>query len=121
MFDSVTAAYQGFKLILLEATGLARDALHIHLGLGAFCATRLLWRGRRGWLVAWLVTLVFALTGELFDWRGEAMRGVTVPLPSHWHDIWNTMVWPSILAIVGWRFDPQPRSGKDADQPLEQA
>lgn len=126
MLDFATAAYQGFKLMLLDATGLSRDALHIHFGIAILCAVRLLWRGKAGWLAAWLASLAFALAGEVFDWRGEQLRGVAVPWDAHWHDIWNTMLWPSVLAMVGWRFEPPaaagpPTSSQDGEQPFEQA
>jgi hypothetical protein len=120
MFDFLTATYQGFKLLLLDLTGLSRDALHIHFGLAILFAVALLWRARGRWLAAWLAALAFALAGELFDWRGEQLRDVAVPWRAHWHDIWNTMLWPTMLSVMGWRLS-RPPSGKDAEQPLEQA
>jgi hypothetical protein len=124
MFDFATAAYQGFKLLLLDLTGLSRDALHIHMGLAILLAVRLVWRGRFAWVAAWLAVLTFALAGEVFDWRSEGLRGVTVPWGAHWHDIWNTMLWPTLLSLIGWRLDRRSApavSGKDAEQSLEQA
>jgi hypothetical protein len=121
MLNFATAAYQGFKLMLIDLTGLSRDALHIHMGLGILLAIRLIWRGRWRWQAAWIAVLAFALAGEVFDWRGEQLRGVAVPLSAHWHDIWNTLLWPTILSIVGWRIERRVPLGKDAEQPFEQA
>jgi hypothetical protein len=121
MFDFVTAAYQGFKLMLIDATGLSRDALHIHIGLVILFAARIAWRGKRGWLVAWSFALAFALAGEVFDWRGESLRGVAVPWSAHWHDIWNTLLWPSVLAVIGWRLECKLALSEHPEQPLKQA
>lgn len=123
MLDTVIAAYRAFKLMLIDATGLTNDALHVHFGLTILLATRLVWRWRGGWLVAWLAALAFALAGEFFDLRGEQARGFAVPLSAHWHDIWNTLLWPSIAALIGWRINRRSAapSGDDAEQPLEQS
>lgn len=121
MPDLVTAAYQGFKLMLLDQTGLSRDALHIHFGLAILLAVRSLWRGRWRWLAAWAAAFAFALLGEALDWRGEHLRGAEVPLSAHWHDIWNTMLWPSLIALLGWRIERRQPSGEHTEQPLEQA
>lgn len=117
----LTADFQQWKLWMLSVTGLGKDALHVHVGLAIFFATRLVWGGRWGWLAGWCAALGFAITGELFDWQSEVARGFPVPLAEHWHDIWNTMLWPSLLAVAAWRLTRPPGSGEDADQPLEQA
>jgi hypothetical protein len=128
----MTLDYQQWKIGLLEATGLARDALHVHIGLAVFVLTRLVWRWRFGWGGAWLVALGFALGGEWFDLRAETTIGAIQPEAAHWHDIWNTMLWPTLLALLGRWLEPRrvrpaaadpplELSSKDAEQPLEQA
>lgn len=139
MIDAITASYQAWKLMLVDESGLARDALHIHIGLAVFILTRVAWRWRGGWIAAWLVGLGFALAGEWFDWQGEAARGVTSVTADHIHDLWNTMLWPTMLAVIGPWLEPQrrikpksatpsnkppatePPSSENAEQPLEQA
>jgi hypothetical protein len=124
MFDTLTGAYQVFKIWLLSVADLSHDALHMHFGLGILVIVRLLWRGRSGWLLAWCTVLGFAVIGEIFDWRAEQLVGGTVPPGAHWHDLWNTMIWPTVLAITGWRLIPSAKSpalSEDAEQPLEQA
>jgi hypothetical protein len=133
VFDllALTLDYQQWKVAMLDATGLAKDALHVHIGLAAFVAARLMWRWRFGWLIAWLFALAFASGGEWFDMRAEAAAGPLQPDAAHWHDIWNTMLWPTVLALVGRWLEPRPTtlptaeeetpSGEDAEQPLEQA
>ena len=104
----MSADYQAVKFGLLESTGLAKDALHVYFGLALFLAVRLVWRRRGGWLLAWLAVLVMAVGGEWIDMRGEALVGVLQPDNAHWHDIWNTMFWPTVLALVGRWLQPAP-------------
>ena len=122
--------FQQLKLLLLDTTGLAKDALHIHVGLALFIATRLVWRWPGGWTVAWLVALAATLGGEWSDALGEDKVHFPTPDGAHWHDIWNTMFWPTVLLLVG-RWLPPERtiadeaaekiSGKNAECRLEQA
>jgi cell shape-determining protein MreD len=124
------ASFQAFKIYLVSLTGLGKDAMHVHIGLAVFIIVRLLWRWRFGWTVAWLSALGAALTGEWLDIRStiagaEAMQ----PDQSNWHDLWNTMLWPSVLFILGRWLQPKakpPQPWKEqkplgdlADQPLE--
>lgn len=117
--------YQQLKVILLEATGLGKDALHIYAGMAMFIAVRLLWRWRGGWFVAWGAALALACAAEYIDLRTEFTNSALQPDAAHWHDIWNTMFWPTVLALLGrWlqpRAKPEPaRSGDFADEALEQ-
>lgn len=96
---------QLMKTIAVSVTGLAKDALHVHVGLLIFFAVRMLWRGRGGTLAAWLVVLAVTLGGEWVDRMGETARQVEVPIAAHIKDVWNTMLWPSLLALL-WRWLP---------------
>jgi cell shape-determining protein MreD len=124
------ASFQVFKEYLISLTGLSRDALHVHIGLAVFIIVRLLWRWRFGWSVAWLCALAAALAGEWLDIRSVGIGTNSMqPDQSNWHDLWNTMLWPSVLLILGrwlqpkakpptpWK-EPKPLSDL-ADQPLE--
>ncbi|MBX9727518.1 MAG: hypothetical protein K2X31_01295 [Sphingopyxis sp.] len=99
--------FQQLKLLLLDTTGLAKDALHIHVGLALFIATRLVWRWRGGWTVAWLVALAATLGGEWSDALGEDKVHFPTPDGAHWHDIWNTMLWPTVLLLIGRWLEPR--------------
>ena len=110
---------QTLKLYLLDLTGLGKDALHIYAGMALFIAVRLAWRWRYGWFVAWIAVLALASGVEWLDIRAEGKVGVIQPDPAHWHDIWNTMVWPTVLLVVGRWLHPRPKtkaSGDLADQ-----
>lgn len=109
--------FQQFKLLLLDGSGLGKDALHVHVGLALFVATRLAWRWRGGWLAAWTVALAAALTGEWLDAIEEVRIGLPMPDEAHWHDIWNTMVWPTVLLFVGRWLEPKPVSPPDGQRP----
>ncbi|MCU0728941.1 MAG: hypothetical protein MUF41_02390 [Sphingopyxis sp.] len=109
--------FQLLKIALMDMTGLAKDALHVHIGLGIFVAVRLLWRRRYGWLLAWVAALAAALGGEWFDLRSQYGNGPFTPDTAHWHDVWNTMLWPTLLAIVGrWLQPREPQIGERADE-----
>lgn len=115
-----SAAYQQLKLWLIDGTGLSKDALHIYAGLAVFLIVRSLWLWRRPRIAAWIATLAVALIAEWIDVQGEALRGRLAPDAAHWHDIWNTMFWPTILLLIdGWR--GRKPSGEDAQRRLEQA
>lgn len=103
-----TTAFQALKITLVGATGLSKDALHIYIGLALFLAVRLAWRQRGGWMLAWLAALAIALGGEWFDLRGQGLNDALRPDSAHWHDLWNTMFWPTLLALVGRWLHPAP-------------
>jgi hypothetical protein len=106
--------FQSAKLMLIGGTGLGKDALHVHFGLAVFVAVRLLWRWRFGWLLAWLAALTVTLGGEWLDVRGEALAGALQPDSAHWHDVWNTMLWPTVLAVLGRWLQPRARDAVPA-------
>lgn len=124
---------QLFKHYLIEHSGLAKDALHIYAGLLLFIGVRLVWRRRGGWVLGWLTALAVALLVERMDMRSEYMDANLQPDSAHWHDIWNTMFWPTVLLLVGPWLQPQPKpvaetssdvvaepSGDHANQRLEE-
>ncbi len=118
------------KMWLLTSSGLSKDALHIYFGLALFVLVRLIWRWRGGWLIAWLAVLAMACGGEFLDLSAEVGRADIQPDAAHWHDIWNTMFWPTILLLAGrWLQPARDRmvsttpfeaSGEDAERGLEQ-
>ncbi len=125
LFGYTPMDYQQLKVVLLDETGLAKDALHIYAGMAMFIIVRLLWRWRGGWIAAWLAALALACGAEYIDLRTEFSNSALQPDAAHWHDIWNTMFWPTVLLLVGRWLQPRPKpepesSGKLADETLEE-
>lgn len=88
------------KQLVISATDLAKDALHVHVGLLVFFAAALLlrWPLRSG--KPWAAALVAALAGEIWDQAALMATGAPANLPPSWHDIWNTMLWPTIITLL---------------------
>ena len=123
LFGYTPLDFQQFKVVMLGFTGLGKDALHIYAGMGLFLFVRLAWRWRGGWILAWLAVLAMACTVEWIDMQAEAANSALQPDAAHWHDIWNTMFWPTVLLLVGRWLQPHPKmpaSGDFADQPFEE-
>jgi hypothetical protein len=125
LFGYTPLDFQQLKLVLIEWSGLGKDALHIYAGMALFLTVRLLWRRKGGWVLAWVATLALACGVEWLDMMAEASNSRITPDAAHWHDIWNTMFWPTILVLVGRWLQPSPTrdppiSGDFADKPLEE-
>lgn len=125
LFGYTPLDFQQFKVVMLGFTGLGKDALHIYAGMGLFLLVRLAWRWRGGWMLAWLAVLALACTVEWIDMKAEAVNSALQPDAAHWHDVWNTLFWPTVLLLVGRWLQPKPKlpkvsSGDFADQPFEQ-
>ena len=88
------------KQLVVHATDLAKDALHVHVGLLVFFAAALLlrWPLERG--KPWAAALLAALAGEIWDQASLVTTGAAPDLAPSWHDIWNTMLWPTIITIL---------------------
>lgn len=123
---SVAAEFEIQKTWLVDASGLGKDALHIYTGMTLFLLIRLLFRRPGGWVLAWLAVLVMACGGEFLDFVAEGKAGVIQPDAAHWHDIWNTMFWPTIILVAS-RWLPTPKSpiaeplDEDAERRFEKA
>ena len=110
----LAALFEERKFWLVTTADLSKDALHIYFGLALFLLVRLIWRWRGGWLAAWFAVLVMACGGEFLDMTAEASRAAIQPDAAHWHDIWNTMLWPTALLVVGRWLQPAARADEPA-------
>lgn len=91
---------QTVKLWLVEHMHLAKDALHIYVALTLLFGSALIFKWPlRSWR-PWLVVLLAATTGEIWDIRDRWAGGVAQDYGGNWHDIWNTMFWPSAILIL---------------------
>jgi hypothetical protein len=82
-------------------TGLERDALHIHAALFLYLIAMGVFRRNRRSRVPWLVVLGIELLNEGYDayynW-GEDLSWIWASAAK---DLWNTMLWPTMLLFVG--------------------
>lgn len=96
-----------FKINIIETTGLAKDALHIYVGVGVYLLCLFILRpiiknrNVRAFL-ALLVVLCVALLGEYFDNRHIIRpRGLfalgMVDIKASLHDLINTCLIPYVL------------------------
>ena len=91
---------QSAKFWLVQHLSLAKDALHIYVGLALFLGSALLFRWPlRSWK-PWAVALAAALLGEAWDLRDSGVYHTRVNLWANWKDVWNTMFWPSALLLL---------------------
>lgn len=100
-FADISTAYADVKIFIEHYTGLERDALHIHLAILLYLCAMFVFRQTRRSRIPWLVVLAFEILNELFDLRWQQMQGA----PLAWHeslkDLWNTMLWPTVLLLIG--------------------
>jgi hypothetical protein len=91
---------QQTKMFVVEYIHLAKDALHIYAALIIFFGSCLVfgWRARQ-WK-PWLVTCACALLGEIWDIRDSLVYDTPIKPWANWKDIWNTMLWPSLIMTL---------------------
>lgn len=88
---------QETKWWLMGATGLSKDALHMHVGLAVLVLAALLGRWRVGdWRPLFAVLLV-AVVGELWDLIDNIRTAAPMQWRGHAKDILNTLFWPAML------------------------
>lgn len=91
---------QTVKFWLVENAHLAKDALHIYVGLIVFLASAALFRWPlRGWK-PWLLVLAITLGGEAWDMIDRIRGGIAQQPADNWKDVWNTMFWPTALMLI---------------------
>ncbi|OYY67940.1 hypothetical protein [Sphingomonas sp. 28-63-12] len=112
--------FQDMKLWLVGLTGLAKDALHIYVALSLFFGSALLFKWPLTSWRPWLVVLAAALLGEAWDIADLRVISVPLDLGGNWHDIWNTLFWPSMILLLARTTRLFVRSGADGfEQPRE--
>ena len=88
---------QSAKLVLMDATNLAKDALHIYVGLAVMLAVAIGFkRSLSDWRPLAAVALA-SIAGEIWDVIDTFAHGGRPRWNANWKDIWNTMFWPSVL------------------------
>lgn len=88
------------KLWLVGNLGLAKDALHIYVGLIVYLGSALAFRWRLKDWRPFAVVVAVALIGEIWDIRDTLSEGRKVRGWANWHDVWNTCFWPLVLLLL---------------------
>ncbi len=94
------SGFQDFKFWLIGQTGLAKDALHIYIGLLLFLGSAALFRWPLKSWKPWCVAALGALAGEAWDLRDSVVFKTPIVLSANFHDIWNTLFWPTALFLL---------------------
>ncbi len=85
------------KLLIVEYSGLAKDALHIYVALIIFIGACLIFKWKAWQWKPVLLVLAVAIIGEVFDMRYNQLRENDPFVRSSLHDIWNTLLVPLII------------------------
>lgn len=95
--------FQVAKLWLVDLLGIAKDGLHVSVGLAVYLlAAALLRRPLSDWRPL-AVVLVAAIAGEAWDLIDTWRAGARLRWDRSWHDLWLTALWPFILfALARW-------------------
>jgi hypothetical protein len=95
-----TSLFQSLKLDIVGFTGLAKDALHVYVGLGVWLLAAALFRRSITTLRPWLAVLVVACAIEGFDAFDDWVQLGRWRWRASLHDVANTMFWPTVLALL---------------------
>ena len=94
------SVFQIAKFWLVDATGLAKDALHVHIGLIVFFAAALVFRWPLKSWKPWAAALAATLAGEAWDIWDSFAEGRRIVPSANWKDVWNTMLWPTAILLL---------------------
>jgi hypothetical protein len=93
--------YTHLKDLIEQYTGLERDALHVHVALFIYIVAALIFRRSRRSLLPWFIVFGVEIANEAHDlWRSVAV-GENPVFGESLKDLWNTMLWPTVLLVVG--------------------
>lgn len=119
--------YGDLKALIELYTGLEKDALHIHAALLIYLLAMFVFRQNRRSRFPWLVVLAFELANEALDLRrayvemGRPADLSVLTWGESIKDLWNTMLWPTVLLVIGRYTDLFVRKGRpvEPDAPIE--
>ena len=108
--------YTGLKEAIATYTGLDHDALHIHAALFIYILATLLFRQSRRSFLPWFIVLGIGLANEAHDLWENWLRDSIWTFGEGTKDLWNTMLWPTILLLIGRYANWPPGHKKAGDQ-----
>lgn len=91
---------QSGKLLVMEATSLSKDALHVYVGMGVMLLVMIGFkRSPADWRPLAAVAAA-SIAGEVWDVIDTFSHGRTPRWNANWKDVWNTLFWPTILFLL---------------------
>jgi hypothetical protein len=88
------------KIMIVDATGLSRDALHVHIGLCLFIGLHIFLRLSLRNPLPWIALLLLTLGGEWSDLAYETWPDRGMQLGESFRDICNTMFQPTFIGLL---------------------
>lgn len=105
----------GYKTRLVDYVGLTNDAMHIHGSILILFVSAIILRRRPDSIWCWLIVLAAELFNEYADLKGLAPGEASVDASVH--DLYNTMLWPTVILILGrFLFPPRRKAQKPETQ-----
>ena len=92
--------FQLAKLALVDALGIAKDALHVHFGLAVFLGLALALRRPLSHWLPFAGAGAAALAGEIWDLLDTYRAGDPLVWRASLRDIANTTFWPCLLFLL---------------------
>ena len=112
--------YIDLKLFIEHYSGLERDALHIHAAILLYVVAMAVFRQSRRSRFPWLVVLAVELLNEAHDLSINIPDDPAWAIAGSFKDLWNTMLWPTVLLLLGrytnWFQKPHPPAGRTAEK-----
>ena len=91
------SVFQSVKIVVLESTNLAKDALHVYVGLFVMLFVVIAFRKPLSDWRPILAVVLAALAGETWDIIDTFSSGGRPSWSGNIKDLWNTSFWPMIL------------------------
>lgn len=93
-------AVQSVKLVILQLTGLSRDALHVYAGMFVFLLAAFVMRKSPRSLVPLLAVFSVAAGMEALDARDDLHVFGYWRVDASFHDFINTVFWPTVVFLL---------------------
>jgi len=97
------STFQQLKLFIVDSLGLAKDGLHVYVGVAAFILSVLVLRRSARSIRVLFLGVALALLGEGLDLRDDIARLGYPRWGASAHDIWNTNLIPIVLFLLARR------------------
>ena len=91
---------QSAKLVVMDAVGLGKDALHVYVGLGVMLLVAVSFRWSLKDPRSLILVLLAALAGEAWDLIDTVQAGLKPIWAANVKDVWNTLFWPGVIFLL---------------------